>query len=289
MHKPFSNRTKSPRLRFRLSIRALMILVLIIGGCFGWATHEIRSARARRDAVAAIKADRYSVLYDWQWKEGRFVGESGVPPWPKWLVSAVGIDLLSQPVWVDLAHPYAFFRMPPGTADGALLSRLACLERLESLDLRRNFRLTDADLVHLRGMTRLRELRLGMSGVRGPGLAHLRSLTRLESLYLLRMPLSDDDLAPIAGLRSLRRLTIHAPVTAAALGHLSGLTGLRELYIKSNAITDEGLADAASAGLGRMTGLRRFHITSSRVSSKGLAALRASLPNLVELKHEERQ
>jgi hypothetical protein len=265
-----------------MSVRGLMIFILMLGGGLGWVTHEVRSARARRDAVAAIDGARYTVIYDWQWKDGKVVRGRGRPPWPKWLVGAVGIDLLGQPVYVDLAFRVVMStgRHPRGIADGALMALVGRLERLEHLDLYDNPRLTDADLVHLRGLTRLHDLRLGRGGVRGPGLIHLRALTRLESLRLWRMPLTDADLAPLAGLRSLRRLVIAAPVTAAGLRHLRGLTGLQELSLYSDAITDADLA-----ALRGMTGLRKLHINSSHVSARGIEAIRVSLPKLAEVTH----
>ena len=43
---------------------------------------------------------------------------------------------------------------------------------------------TDAGLVHLAGLTRLRELNLGETKVTDAGLEHLRGLNQLDSLHL---------------------------------------------------------------------------------------------------------
>ena len=48
-------------------MRALIVLVLLIGGCLGWLA---RGARIQRDAVAAIKDAGGNVEFDWQWHDG---------------------------------------------------------------------------------------------------------------------------------------------------------------------------------------------------------------------------
>ena len=47
---------------------------------------------------------------------------------------------------------------------------------------------TDAGLVHLRNLPRLRRLNLSRTGVRGPGLVHLRGMKQLKWLELLELP-----------------------------------------------------------------------------------------------------
>jgi len=72
----------------RFSLRALIVLVLLIGAGLGWL---VRSAHVQRDAVAAIRRAGGSVSYDWEWNNGKSV--PGGKPWaPKWLVDLVGID-----------------------------------------------------------------------------------------------------------------------------------------------------------------------------------------------------
>ncbi len=48
----FSRRKTGIRARSRLSVRALMVLVLVCGGWLGWVVHR---ARVQKDAVAAIE------------------------------------------------------------------------------------------------------------------------------------------------------------------------------------------------------------------------------------------
>jgi hypothetical protein len=83
-----------PRVRF--SLRALMVLVLVIGGVIGWTVHR---ARVQRDAIATIKRAGGSVAYDWQTKvvPGPMIDDLvwnpiGRPWWPSWLDSLLGPD-----------------------------------------------------------------------------------------------------------------------------------------------------------------------------------------------------
>jgi hypothetical protein len=79
-------------------------------------------------------------------------------------------------------------------------------------------RLTDADLVHLTGLTKLKELNLSYNSVTDQGLTHLTALTGLELLHL-------------DGTR----------VTDAGLGQLEPLTNLRVLTVTGTKVTDQGV------------------------------------------------
>ena len=78
------------RKRLRLSLGAMMIIVLGIGGVLGWVAHR---AHVQRDAVAAIttlrRNTRGSVYYDWQFVAGQ--GDKDAKPLgPKWMRDAIG-------------------------------------------------------------------------------------------------------------------------------------------------------------------------------------------------------
>src|SRR5262245_3580204 len=79
------------RRRLRFSVRALMVLVLIIGGGLGWVIHR---ARVQRDAVATIRRAGGDVAYSWQWSGGRPVFPRSKPPGPDWLRRILGPDFL---------------------------------------------------------------------------------------------------------------------------------------------------------------------------------------------------
>jgi len=84
--------------RPRLSVRALMVLVLCTGAGVGWI---VRSARVQRGAVSVIQAEGGSVMYDWELRDGEY--HPGLGPWcPRWLIEQLGVDSLCNAVRVDL-------------------------------------------------------------------------------------------------------------------------------------------------------------------------------------------
>jgi Leucine-rich repeat (LRR) protein len=149
-------------------------------------------------------------------------------------------------------------------------------ENTESVDLSQNKIITDADLVHLKKLGRLRKLNLSMTKVTDGGLANLQELTTLEELYLYeanitdagvanlkdlinlrvlnlgRTKITDEGMAYLADLKKLQTLHIdHTPVTAMGLTYLRGLTNLRTLELgcplsEVGLANLEGLANLAS-------------------------------------------
>ena len=123
------------------SVRGLVVLVLLIAVVLGWIVHR---AHVQRDAVAAIKQAGGSVLYDWQYKDGRRV-DGGRPAGPKWL----GPDYFDTVTWAE-AGPKA---SDPELAHIGRLTRLAFLNFSDAPAV------TDAGLAHLAGLTQLCEMR----------------------------------------------------------------------------------------------------------------------------------
>ena len=127
----------------RFSLRALIVLVLLIGAGLGWL---VRSAHVQRDAVAAIRRAGGSVSYDWEWNNGKSV--PGGKPWaPKWLVDLIGVDYFGHvtSVWLQ-----------PAPTDGAIVE-VGHLTQLERLQLVVGF-VSDGELAHLKGLTKLSNL-----------------------------------------------------------------------------------------------------------------------------------
>ncbi len=235
------------------SLRALMALVLVLGGGLGWLAYR---ARVQRLAVAAIEAAGGKVYYDWQWGNGLPDPTKPRPNRPKWIVDALGVDSFDTVVGVYLGGPGI-------KADDALMTQVGRLDYLTFLGLNGNPAITDAGLAHLRGLVRLRDLDLDSAGVRGPGLAHLTGMTRLESLDLSRCTVADADLAHLARLKSLKALDLDGRgITDAGLAHLAGLTRLERLRIWEGPVTAGGLAHLR--GLVR---LRSLALNGTKVES----------------------
>src|SRR5262245_44099219 len=81
----------SPRRRrwFTLSVRALMIFVLVIGGGLGWVVHR---ARVQRNAVTAIERAGGRVYYDWQSSPSGRSNPKARHWIPQWFVDYLGRD-----------------------------------------------------------------------------------------------------------------------------------------------------------------------------------------------------
>ena len=78
--------------------------------------------------------------------------------------------------------------------------------------------ITDAGLVHLKGLTSLRSLSLRYTQITDAGLQHLKELTNLSDMYLQNTQITD-----------------------AGLEYLKGLTRLKRLYLEGTQITDDGV------------------------------------------------
>jgi Leucine-rich repeat (LRR) protein len=218
---------KSWRPRLRMSMRALMILVLILGGGLGWIIHQ---ARVQRDAVAAIKKANGHIGYDWEFKDDQ---PSYGKTWaPEWLVKLIGIDYFGHVVAVGLYD----------RASDAELVQVGKLRRLSQLNLLGSH-VTDAGLEHLQGITGLKALYLSKTAVGDAGLRHLR-LTHVRWLSLQESAVSDAGLAQLEGLTTLEWLSLLGTrISDAGLAHLRGLTSLNELILDGTSVTDAGVKE----------------------------------------------
>jgi hypothetical protein len=181
------------RILLRFSVRALIVLVLVLGGVLGWI---VRSARVQRDAVAAIEKAGGGVWYDWELKDGS-PSPNPRPWWSRWLADHVGVDYFSSVVGV------AFFQ---GGSDAEAV-HVGRLSRLVDLDLQ-GPSVTDAGLAHLKGLTSLQVLNLSNTQVTDAGLTHLKRLTSLQVLWLNNTRVGNAGLAQLKGLTNLKALRL---------------------------------------------------------------------------------
>ncbi len=198
--------------RLRVRVRTLMILVLVLGGCFGWFAHLARQARIQHDAVAAITMVGGSAIYDWQFEGDHFRLKKGtniilndVPGWPKWLVDQVGVDAFGSVTQVS------FRRLPvmpsPEEFDG-VLAQIGHLSRLKQLTFIQA-PVTDASLAHLKRLSNLESFMIrGRNKVSDVGVAHLARMISLKGLYLEDSRISDAGLADLRGLTGLETLNL---------------------------------------------------------------------------------
>ncbi len=256
---------RSWRRWLRLSVRALLIIVLLLGGWLGWIENR---SQGQRDAVAVIQRAGGSVVYDWQWRDGR-PDPLAKPGMPEWLINGVGPDVLYRVKQVDLIGCQS------SRIDDDLMASVGRLRELEDLHLGICEGVTDAGLAHLRMLTGLRGMDLEFTSATGVGLKELEGLTRLEHLELPSGPTSDADLASLRGLTNLRWLEFadsSQDITNAGLAHLRGLVNVDTLSIHSPRITSAGLVS-----LHEMTRLERLDLRHT-----GVADL-STIRHLIEL------
>jgi len=103
-------------------------------------------------------------------------------------------------------------------------------------------KVTDATLMHLKELTKLRMLGLSRTKITDAGLVHLKGLTKLEALGLRYNNVTDAGLVHLKGLTQLRLLALlGAQVTDAGLAHLNGLAQLQTLQLGGTQVTDAGV------------------------------------------------
>ena len=295
----------------RLSVRAILVLVLIVGAALGW---FLRSAKIQRQAVEVINKVG-GVQYDWQWSHGSSATRSG--PWaPKWLVEAAGVDFFSNVTVVEITgHETTDLEMRhignltkleklrlydvrasapelarlrglselrmvvmigPGVTDIAL-EALRGHTRLESVDFI-NTGITDAGLKNLEQLTSLQELQIGQnSSVTGTGVVHLRGLTELRKLFLDFMPITDEELVNLKGLKNLEVLYLtKSRVTDAGLENLAWMTRLTQLEL-----SECGISDAGIRRLKGLKSLKALMLLNTKVTAAGVEELKQALPDVV--------
>jgi Leucine-rich repeat (LRR) protein len=129
---------------------------------------------------------------------------------------------------------------------------------------------TDASLVHLKGLVNLTELSLKYAyPLTGEGLKHLKGLKKLQWLDVSNTPITDGALIHLRELTNLQGLNLEGTnITDAAVKHLTGLTQLQKMSILSNRQPDR-------------YGRRTLNVAQTKISPTGMAILRKTFHGLV--------
>ena len=178
------------------------------------------------------------------------------------------------------------------------LAVLKDLPALEYLDCDTNP--TDTGLKHVAQIRSLRQLRVRMGRVKGPGLAELANLPRLERLSLWGTKgLADGHVRYLEGLTNLKSLTLwgsNVRLTDSTLASVSKLSSLEEFHlirVKTD-FTDAGIGqlarlanlrtlDTSPNDAGVLASMKRLESVSGiALNSRNMKAL-AGLPNLKSL------
>jgi internalin A len=192
---PQADPVPHPWRRFlRFSVRGLIVLVLVIGAGLG---RIVRQAHIQRDAVAAIRKAGGTVVYSWE--HGNTFPRVGGPWARSRLADLSGVDFFDH-----VTDVYLSGSLRPADTTLAEAGRLNHLERL----FLKNASVTDAGLVHLKGLTNLSALMLTNTRVTDGGLVHLKGLTNLYWLDLGHTGVTDVGLHDLEGLSALSLLGV---------------------------------------------------------------------------------
>jgi hypothetical protein len=128
-----------------------------------------------------------------------------------------------------------------GKTVGIGLAPLAKLPEIEWIGLHASD-ITEADLEHLKGLTKLRRLGLVDTRLNDAGLKRLEGMTSLEMLYLNENPITDAGLENLRKLTKLRELGLgQTKTTDAGLERLKPFKDLQALQLQRLGITSAGL------------------------------------------------
>ncbi|XLU96978.1 hypothetical protein S245_011330, partial [Arachis hypogaea] len=120
------------------------------------------------------------------------------------------------------------------------------LAALESLNLNRCC-LSDEEFENLSSLKTLKRLSLAFNRITDACLVHLKGLVNLEYLNLDSCKIGNKGLANLTGLTLLRSLVLSdTEIGSSGLRHISGLTNLKSLNLDARQITDVGLANLTS-------------------------------------------
>lgn len=102
-------------------------------------------------------------------------------------------------------------------------------------------RVTDADLVHLKGLEHLQELDLTRTKITTAGLEHIQDLTSLKKLFLTETRVDEAGMLHLKKLKALTLLGLSGTkIGDRALDVLCELPSLRQLYCLGTAVSDAG-------------------------------------------------
>ena len=270
-----TDKPKPKRRWLQFSLRTMMLVVTVF--CI-WMGFYVKQVREQRIAIEAILELDGSISY-YDYEDGYLTTRSYVPAW---LRQFFGEDYFSSVVEVGLTDLNVYHKVRAGLpvrsddiaitdADLAHVKRLTKIRRL-SLSYAQ---ISDAGLAELRDLTTLRFLDLQSSRITDGGLVHLTHLTKLKFLGLGHTEVTDAGLEKLKGLTNLQTLLLsNTQVTDAGLANLEGLTNLQVLDLSSTQITDAGLVQ-----LKGLTNLQSLHLNNTKITDDGAKKLQKALPS----------
>jgi hypothetical protein len=224
----------------RVSVRALMILALVVSVGLGWTVNTVRTARIQRASVAAVEAAGGYVFYDCDRDPKRIITVRS-PEYHKYMPRGQNMPDLKPPprAGIDYFHSVIEVVLRGILSDDELV-RIGRFPRVEKVWHAGSTRwVSDAGLAHLDGLASLKELDLSDSRITDLGLVHLKGMKSLERLSLARTGITDLGLVHLRSLTSLRAISLRGTdVSNAGVVHLKALTNLRSLDLSGTDVDE---------------------------------------------------
>lgn len=269
--------TQSKHRWYRFSIRALLLLVLLLSLPLAYFSNWIAAKRREIDVAQRFEGDRGHLLYARDWSE---------PVIQEQLERIFPRDYL-----------YSAWRLKLADATDARLPEFRHFRQLAYLDLSHS-KITDAGLLPLRSLRSLQVLELNHTEIGDQGFANFSANQRLHSLCLIDTKITDASLARMKHLHVLQSLWLsHTSITDAGVAELAGLPELTaidlaetrvtsrmfkslkrmpklvDVYLQGTAIDDSAIPDIC-----RMTRLQSLDLRETKLTPAGQVHLRKQLP-----------
>jgi hypothetical protein len=268
------------RHRLKISLPAMMLLILVLSMWLGW---QVNRAREQREAVAAVRRYGGWVHYDFEFVNDKLT--SGRSPWaPRWLRTMLGDEFFQEVRQVSLVYDDSTGKRYDNAnvvACDDVLARVSRLPGLRSLLLKES-QATDEGMRHIGRMRGLEDLLIwDARSVTDGGVAHLAGLKNLKNIHISHSNLTDASLALLSGLPAIETLSLQQNhFSDEGLTRLTGKERLKRLYI---GLGDLRVTDAGLAHLGDFKQLEAVDVQNCKATSRGLERLVKDLPNLKEL------
>jgi hypothetical protein len=135
--------------------------------------------------------------------------------------------------------------------------------------------ISDAGLLPLQKMTKVRNLELRRTNVTNYGMTILRRFPRMEHLALAGTKVSNSGLGELQGMQELKYLELQeTQVGDKGLAYLKSLASLAELTLAGTPITDAGIEPLA-----QLAQLKTLDLSRTQVSASAITRLKQALPS----------
>ena len=247
----------SGRRWLQFSLRFVLLATTLICFWLGWIA---KRANDQRIAVEAIRKAGGRIEFAHQLDEtGSTVSPPPTVPGPAWLRNWIGDEYFQRVVAV---------KFDEGSDPRAAFMELRRLPDLKVLHVNVSFE-NPADSYFLGWSDRDQEIKFSVPPIVDDDLAALANMRRLNRLSL-QGRLTDDGLQHLSRITSLEYLTILlTPITDRGLVHLSNLKNLKQLDLRQTRVGDNGLVHLQPLTSLEILSLERTHVTDAGLEHLG--------------------